>query len=154
MAELSTASRKRLSGSSFAIPERRAYPIHDEAHARNALARVSQHGTTDEKRRVRAAVRRRYPGIEVSSAQQGALVTGRNAMAEHDVGSVTQEKACKILEDGTIRGEPLSRAQQAFFGARCSGQPERAENGALVLNSVLMDVLNESPNMTIPAEED
>lgn len=63
MSVLRTAIRKRLARSQFAIPERKAYPIHDAAHARNALARVSQHGTDEQKRRVRAAVRRRYPGI-------------------------------------------------------------------------------------------
>jgi len=52
-----------LAKTQFAIPGDRAYPIHDEAHARNALARVAQHGTPEEKRRVRAAVARRYPNI-------------------------------------------------------------------------------------------
>lgn len=66
-AVLSKADRKRLPKGSFAIgekaPESGSYPIHDEAHARNALARVSQHGTPAEKARVRAAVKRRYPNI-------------------------------------------------------------------------------------------
>ena len=62
MAELTSASRNRLATSSFALPGRR-YPIHDKAHARNALARVSQHGSSSEKARVRAAVHRRFPGI-------------------------------------------------------------------------------------------
>jgi pyrroloquinoline quinone (PQQ) biosynthesis protein C len=44
--------------------EERAYPIHDIAHARNALARVSAYGTSEEKRRVRAAVYRRYPSLK------------------------------------------------------------------------------------------
>lgn len=63
MAELTPKKRKSLSKASFAIPEKRKYPIHDKAHARNALARVAQHGTPAEKRRVRAAVRRKYPSI-------------------------------------------------------------------------------------------
>ncbi len=63
MSTLTAKERERLPESSFAIPEERAYPIHDESHARNALARVSQHGTPEEKRRVRAAVHRRYPKI-------------------------------------------------------------------------------------------
>lgn len=63
MAELTTRGRKKLADSKFAIPEKRAYPIHDASHARNALARVSQHGTPAEKRRVRAAVKKRYPSI-------------------------------------------------------------------------------------------
>ncbi len=67
MAVLSYRARKRLPASAFVYPERRAYPIHDKAHARNALARVGTHGTPAEKRRVRAAVRRKYPGIDVSA---------------------------------------------------------------------------------------
>jgi hypothetical protein len=63
MAELSGKKRKSLSKGQFAIPGERKYPIHDKAHARNALSRVSQHGTPAEKKRVRAAVRRKYPDI-------------------------------------------------------------------------------------------
>lgn len=40
-----------------------AYPIPDKAHARNALARVSQFGTPAEKAAVRAKVHRKFPGI-------------------------------------------------------------------------------------------
>jgi hypothetical protein len=65
MAELTTAGRKRIKKSSFALPGRR-YPIHDASHARNALARVAQHGTPSEVSKVRAAVRRKYPGIKVA----------------------------------------------------------------------------------------
>jgi hypothetical protein len=62
VAKLTAKGRKRIKGSNFALPGRR-YPIHDASHARNALSRVSQHGTDKEKARVRAAVKRRYPGI-------------------------------------------------------------------------------------------
>ena len=63
MAVLTTRARKALPKKSFAVPEKDGYPIHDEAHARNALARVSQHGSSSEKKRVRAAVHKRYPKI-------------------------------------------------------------------------------------------
>lgn len=63
MAKLSRKKRKRLKKSQFAIPSKRKYPINDKAHARNALSRVSQHGSPSEKRQVRAAVRRKYPSI-------------------------------------------------------------------------------------------
>jgi hypothetical protein len=63
MARLTARGRKRLKRSQFAIPSKKAYPIHDRAHARNALARVSQHGSASQKARVRAAVRRKYPGM-------------------------------------------------------------------------------------------
>lgn len=59
---LSTKQRNSLPSSSFALPGRR-YPIPDASHARNALARVSQFGSSEEKAKVRAAVARRYPGM-------------------------------------------------------------------------------------------
>jgi hypothetical protein len=42
MAELDAKARKRLPTSKFAEPEKRAWPIPDKAHARNAKARASQ----------------------------------------------------------------------------------------------------------------
>jgi hypothetical protein len=42
MAELDTAKRDKLPDKAFAEPEKRAYPIEDKAHARNAKARASQ----------------------------------------------------------------------------------------------------------------
>ena len=65
MAKLTTVKRNVLKAKSFAIPERRAYPINDISHARNALARVSQHGSLAEKAKVRAAVRKKFPGIKL-----------------------------------------------------------------------------------------
>lgn len=62
MAKLTTARRKALPTKAFAGPDR-SYPIEDKSHARNALARVSQHGTPAVKARVRAAVHRKYPSI-------------------------------------------------------------------------------------------
>lgn len=63
MSLLTERARKHMKDSEFAIPESRKYPIHDKAHARNALARVSQYGTPEEKARVRRAVHRKYPDI-------------------------------------------------------------------------------------------
>ena len=59
----STKERKKLSKKSFALPEKRKYPIPDKAHARNALARVAQHGSPAEQKKVKAAVRKRYPSL-------------------------------------------------------------------------------------------
>ena len=63
MARLTAAARKRLPAGAFVFPKSRKYPIHDRSHARNALSRVSAHGTAAQKARVRAAVQARYPGI-------------------------------------------------------------------------------------------
>ena len=42
MAELNADKRDKLPDKAFAEPEKRAYPIEDKAHARNAKARASQ----------------------------------------------------------------------------------------------------------------
>jgi len=59
-AVLTSKRRAKLATSTFAIPEERKFPIHDESHARNALARAA--GTKYESR-VRAAVKKRYPNM-------------------------------------------------------------------------------------------
>ena len=73
--DLSYKERQGLSTSQFALPGKGSgpegkqggsYPIPDESHARNALARVSQHGSEAEKSKVRAAVKKKFPGIDVS----------------------------------------------------------------------------------------
>lgn len=64
MAKLTTKARKALPGSAFAGPDR-SYPIENASHARNALARVSQHGSPELKAKVKAKVRARFPGIKV-----------------------------------------------------------------------------------------
>lgn len=72
MAKLSMKSRKALPSSSFALPGKGAgpsgkgsgsYPIPDKSHARNALSRVSQHGSSAEKAKVRAKVHAKFPAI-------------------------------------------------------------------------------------------
>lgn len=73
MAELKTMKqRKAIPSKNFALPGKGAgpsgkgpgaYPIHDKAHARNALARVAQHGTPEEKATVRRKVHAKYPDI-------------------------------------------------------------------------------------------
>ena len=63
MAKLTTKERKSLPKQDFAIPGKRAYPVNDANHARNALARVSQHGTPAEKSAVRAKVHSKFPSI-------------------------------------------------------------------------------------------
>jgi hypothetical protein len=64
MAKLSTAARKEMPTKSFAEPDKRKYPIENEAHAKNALSRVSQFGTQAEKTKVRSAVKKKYPSLE------------------------------------------------------------------------------------------
>lgn len=64
MAKLSSKARNNLPASSFAGPDR-SYPIEDASHARNALARASQHASPELAAKIKAKVRRRYPNIKV-----------------------------------------------------------------------------------------
>jgi hypothetical protein len=60
--KLTTQQRRDLPEDAFALPNRR-YPIHDEKHARLALAMVARFGKPGEKKKVQAAVHKRYPNI-------------------------------------------------------------------------------------------
>jgi hypothetical protein len=61
--KLTYSKRKALKKSSFVFPGKRSYPIQNISHARNALARVAQHGSPAEQARVRAAVHHKFPSI-------------------------------------------------------------------------------------------
>lgn len=58
---LSAKQRNALPKTAFALPGERKYPIPDASHARNALARAAG---KPEEAQVRAAVKKRYPGIK------------------------------------------------------------------------------------------
>lgn len=69
---LTAAQRQAMPKSEFALPGKGegpkgagagSYPIPDASHARNALARVSQHGTPEEKAAVRRKVHEKFPNI-------------------------------------------------------------------------------------------
>lgn len=64
MAKLSAKRRNALPAKAFAGPDR-SYPIEDTSHARNALARASQHASPDLKAKIRAKVHRKFPGIQM-----------------------------------------------------------------------------------------
>jgi hypothetical protein len=74
MAVLTAKTRNEIPAKEFGLGGRR-YPIPDKSHARNALARVSGNGTSEEKKKVRSAVHRKFPDIgkKKSSEKMGTL---------------------------------------------------------------------------------
>jgi hypothetical protein len=72
MAKLTAKARNKIPSKDFAGPDR-SYPIEDASHARNALARVSQHGSPALKAKVKAKVKRKYPGISVGKMDGGSV---------------------------------------------------------------------------------
>lgn len=92
--KLTTAARNALPKSDFVFKKDRKFPISDKSHARNALSRVSQHGTQAEKARVRAAVHRKFPGIgnkheSLMDVEAGKLV--RHVSARERAKSLSEE---------------------------------------------------------------
>lgn len=78
MARLTARARQSLPRKDFALPGKGegpkgagsgSYPIPDKPHARSALQRVSQHGSSAEKKTVRAAVKRKFPNIKQGSSK-------------------------------------------------------------------------------------
>lgn len=67
---LDAEDRAELSKSEFALPAKKKYPIPDEAHARNALARAAQFASKSEQATIRRKVEERFPGIDLTSASK------------------------------------------------------------------------------------
>jgi hypothetical protein len=119
--KLTANARKHIAPHNFALPGGR-YPIHDESHARNALARVSQHGTPEEKATVRAKVHAKYPGIEQSHAE-GGEIEDSDHMAELASHSQAMHDAMK---SGDYEGH--ARAFKAFLHAHDTHESQLPEN--------------------------
>lgn len=69
-APLTADQRNKLPNSAFALPGRQ-YPIDTPERARAALSRVEQFGSDEEKRKVRAAVKKKYPNMDVEPKRGG-----------------------------------------------------------------------------------
>ncbi len=68
MAVLRAKTRNKLPNEDFALPGRR-YPLHDETHARDALARASANATPAEQAIIRRKVRAKYPNMKVNGIE-------------------------------------------------------------------------------------
>lgn len=61
--KLTSKMRKALAPKQFALPGGR-YPINDESHARNALARASQNASPSEQATIKSKVASKFPKIK------------------------------------------------------------------------------------------
>lgn len=139
MAVLSTKQRGNLAKTQFAIPGKApgsgSYPIPDASHARNALARVSQHGTPSEQARVRAAVSRKFPGIGRTS--EGGVIMAEQGEALQDDARTADKLSqaahgVSILVEGRRRGRrgALPTRASETAKARSGGQQGRRRRSA------------------------
>lgn len=120
---LDANARSHIAEHNFALPGGR-YPIHDIVHARNALARVSQHGTPEEQAKVRAAVHRKYPSIghsdggEVQSPEEAGIeAKGRRDSVLRNAGISTEQTPEEMeIEAAEKRRRELEPKQYADGG--------------------------------------
>lgn len=97
---LTAHERQRMPKKDFALPGKGKgpkgagagfYPIEDKAHARNALARVAQHGTPEEKAKVRAKVHAKYPDI----GERGGRADGGRTKRQREASRENLQEARK-----------------------------------------------------------
>jgi len=106
---MSQERRESLPSSQFAVPESKAekigvegeikgeakgkYPIPDEKHARNALARVSQFGSPAEREAVRSKVYAKYPDLKegFKESHGGESPTSKENVKKEEQGNIGKE---------------------------------------------------------------
>lgn len=129
-AKLSSKGRKQVSEDNFALPGRR-YPIHDISHARNALSRVSQHGSEEEKKKVRAAVYRKYPSLKGGKMQEAEWERAEAEIKEVLRGRIAE--AVERREEARANGNGASftsaRARERVYRAQLAELEEASLRG-------------------------
>jgi hypothetical protein len=95
MTALTAAQRKALPESAFALPGRR-FPIHDDLHAREALARVAN-CTPAEQLAVRRAVHKRYPAMSMAEREPAREMKAEGGKASAEA---AESKAKQKREGG------------------------------------------------------
>jgi hypothetical protein len=105
MAVLTAGERQKLPKKSFALPGKGegpkgagsgSYPIPDASHARNALARVSQHGSSAEKAAVRAKVHSKFPEIGKKKDNPGK-------------GRTMSDRMKRMMGEGRVSGDTMRK---------------------------------------------
>ena len=95
------AGGKPLADDDFALPGQR-YPVDTVSRARNALARVAQHGTPQEKAKVRRAVQNRYQSVGVTLAN-GARACPRCGHVPESTALASQRPAVELARRVPVR---------------------------------------------------
>lgn len=147
--ELTTKGRKQIKPENFAIPEKApgsgSYPIHDLVHARNALARVSQHGTASEKARVRKAVYSKYPALKERKEENVSIFD--DVISERELPEAFKKNMGRGFGKKKAEPEDDSKATDADDAAEC-GESVSLFDGIVQESgrSIFDDVVQESAN--------
>ena len=105
--KLTAASRRRMKSTSFGLPKQRKYPLDTIGRARNALNRVSQHGTSSEQAQVGELSSGSTPASAPSDHTK--LLRMRNGLAE---------VLRRVIEGATLGGGRPYGAAMSWAPAR------------------------------------
>jgi len=126
--KMSLERRESLPQKAFAVPAPKAkkigveheikgeakgkYPIPDMKHARNALARVSQHGSPAEREAVRSKVYSKYPGLKEGFKEQhgGQSPTAKGNIKKQEQGGIGKAGSVEQLAE-----ESQEAATDSFY---------------------------------------
>ena len=114
-AKLSSKQRNSLSSSDFVFPDTREYPIPDESHARNALSRGAQNETGSRLAKIRAAVKRKFPGIDVSKAEVELSVPIWKNEAKQIVYGVVLTPGVRDSQGDIVTAGEIEKAAHGFL---------------------------------------
>jgi hypothetical protein len=131
VAKLSSKQRKKLPSRDFVFPDKApgsgSYPIPDESHARNALARSA--GKPEHAAVVRA-VRRRYPNIDVSKSEFDITVPLWKNDEEQIVYGVVLSPELRDSQADIVDADDIRKAAHRFLVAYRQHDVQHAERQA------------------------
>ena len=145
--DLNAVERRALPDKDFALPgkgkgpegkQAGSYPIPDKSHARMALAMVAKHGTPEKKEKVRAAVAKKFPGIQQEGykklpvAKMASKISKKQFKAGQsgDVKTISKKstetgKMIGVLDThDPERSKSKSKMQEGLVGAKVDSQKE------------------------------
>jgi hypothetical protein len=70
MTKLTEIQRDRLKTQQFVFPEKKAYPIENAAHARDALAMGARYASPAKDAKIKKVVHKDYPKIKISGMKK------------------------------------------------------------------------------------
>jgi len=127
--ELSTDERKSLPDSAFVFPKERKYPINDIDHARAALSMGAQHATPSEYAKIKAAVKKKYPEIDVGGEKKEEVEVerGRIDMKEYLRKTDDDEWDPKLRKGSFRRHRNVKREKHPIKTASVEIHPESVD---------------------------
>jgi hypothetical protein len=120
--DLNAAERRALPNKDFVFPgkgegpegkQRGAYPINDKKHARAALAMAAAHASPEKEAKVKAAVKKKYPDIEVSEGKLIDKIKNWRGKKKPEK-KATMDKTTDKLHDWRQKNSPEQKEREKY----------------------------------------